>query len=167
MRLKPELFPQHIQGPLAAVYTLFSNEALLLIEAEQALRMAARRAGFEQIQTLTVEPGFDYRQLENEHNSLSLFAEKRLVILRLGSHKPGDAGGKALAAWAAQPPADVLLLVTGDRPDAGAQKTAWFKALEQAGPVVLFYPPELAQWPQWVRARLRAAGLNASAEAIC
>ncbi|WP_028989442.1 DNA polymerase III subunit delta [Thermithiobacillus tepidarius DSM 3134] len=165
MRLKPEQFATHLQGSLAPLYGLFSSEPLLLIEAEQAVRGAAARAGFAQTEVWTVEPGFDFRRLEEAQHSLSLFAERRLLILRLGAGKPGDVGGKLLQAWAAQPPAEVLLLVTGERPDAAAQKAGWFKALESAGAVVLFYPPEPRQWPQWVAGRLRQAGLRASAEA--
>ncbi|MEK8089384.1 DNA polymerase III subunit delta [Thermithiobacillus plumbiphilus] len=162
MRLKPEQLTQHLKGKLAPLYAFFSDEPFFLIEAEQQLRATASRAGFDQTETWTVEPSFDWGQLQDARQSLSLFAERRLLLLRMGAQKPGDAGSRALQAWAAEPPADVLLLVSGERPDASAQKSAWFKALETAGTLVLFYPPEASEWPQWVRARLREKGLDLS-----
>lgn len=166
MRVKAEHLGRHLQGPPAPLHGFFSDEPFFLIEAERLLRAAAARAGHIQTDVLTVEPGFDFNVLENERQSMSLFAERRLLILRLNAQKPGEAGGRVLKTWAESPPADVLLLVSGARPDGAAQKSAWFRALEEHGVVTFFYPPELRQWPAWVAQRLQKAGLRADEAAL-
>lgn len=166
MRVKPEQLSRCLQDPPAPCYAFFSDEPFFLIEAERLLRAAAARAGYAQTDVLTAEPGFDFKLLENERQSMSLFAERRLLILRLNAQKPGEAGGKVLKTWAESPPADVLLLISGVRPDGAAQKSAWFRALEERGVVTIFYPPELRQWPQWVAQRMQKAGLRADEAAL-
>ncbi|MCL4526959.1 MAG: DNA polymerase III subunit delta [Gammaproteobacteria bacterium] len=166
MRLKPTQWASHLRGPLASVYGIFSDEPLLLQEAEDALMAAAAQHGFAQKQRLAQPGGGIWDALRDERDAGSLFAAQRLLLLRLDSPKVPKEGSAALQYWLASPPPDTLLVLSGPRPDAGTQKTAWFKAIETHGHALLLYRPEGQDWPRWVEQRLNAAGMQADSAAV-
>lgn len=163
MKFKPEQLTAQLQRKLAPVYAFFSDEPLFLIEAEQAVRAQATQAGFAQVERYSADDGFD--TLAAERDSLSLFADKRLLLLRLTGFKLGD-GAQVLQDWCVNPPADMILVISGPRPDSKIQKNAWFKRLEEDAVLVLFYPPSLSEWPRWVSGRVQQAGLRLDTECL-
>jgi DNA polymerase-3 subunit delta len=91
---------------------------------------------------------------------MSLFAERQLIELRLPSGKPGDAGAKALAAYADDPPPDALLLIAAGKIDKRSLSAAWAKAIDRVGVIVQVWPVDRARLPAWIGQRLEAAGLK-------
>lgn len=168
MKLSPAQLNRHLQGDLAPVYVVSGDEPLLCQEACDAIRGAARARGFGERQVFNADASFDWGQLHEAGASLSLFAEQRLLELRIPSGKPGDKGAAALLEYLARPPEDTLLLVSLPKLDGSTQKTKWAKALID-GPGSQFlqiWPVEAAQLPQWVRQRLAQAGLVATPDAV-
>ncbi|WP_215843774.1 DNA polymerase III subunit delta [Acidithiobacillus montserratensis] len=165
MRLKPGQWSAHLQGKLAALYGLFSDEPLLLQEAEDALCAAAAAQGFAQRQRLN-HSAAPWEALRDERDAGSLFAEPRLLLLRLDSIKISKEGTGALQYWLASPAPDALLVLSGPRPDANTQKTTWFKALESQGQTLLLYRPEGADWIRWIEQRLALQKISADRDAI-
>lgn len=53
----------HLNGPLAPVYAIHGDDPLLVIEAADAIRSAARDKGFTEREVLTVSHPFDWKQL--------------------------------------------------------------------------------------------------------
>jgi DNA polymerase-3 subunit delta len=104
-------------------------------------------------------PGFDWGQLSGLADSLSLFGERRILDLRLTSTKIGNEGAKALLAFAQNPPADTLLLISAPKLERSQLNTKWVKALEQVGVMVQIWPVEGARLPPWIEQRLRRCGL--------
>lgn len=166
MRQRPDQLVAHLRKTLASIYLVFGEEPLQAQEAADAIRAAARERGYSERECLTVETGFDWNTLRQRAASLSLFAGHRLLDLRLGNAKPGDAGAKALSEYAARPGDDTVLLITAGKLDWTTQKTRWFMALENAGITVLSAPLELRQLPAWIEKRLRARGLNPMPDAV-
>ena len=166
MRVRYEQLAAQCQRALAAVYLVHGDEPLLVQEAAATIRQAARNQGYDEREVLSVEPNFDWNHLTLQANSGSLFASRRLLELRLGRAKPGDAGGKALRAYAQQPAEDVVMLISADKLDAAMQKSRWFKALDAAGVIVPIWPIDARQLPAWIGNRLRSKGLQADAAAI-
>lgn len=166
MRLRPEQLAAQLAKPLLPVYLLSGEEPLQLNEAVDALRAAALAQGYSERQRLNVEAGFDWAQLALAGNTLSLFAERKLIELHLPTAKPGDAGGKALVAYAEAPPADTVLLIRAGKLEKAQQNSKWFKALDRAGAVVQVWPVEIAALPGWIRQRLQGRGFKPSAEAV-
>lgn len=159
MRLRPEQLPAHLEkSPLAPVYCVSGDEPLQLLEAEDAIRRGAREEGIEERIVFQVDRGFDWNRLLQESASLSLFASRRLIELRLGGQKPGKPGGEALTAWAEQANREDILLITTARLDGQTQKAHWFKALEKAGVIIQVWPVDAARLPDWIRQRLQAMG---------
>ncbi len=165
MRLRAEELDAHLKRPLLPLYLLAGDEPLQMQEAADAVRAAARAQGFTEREVLHVEAGFNWDSLAAASGNLSLFAERRLVELRLPGGKPGDAGSKALTAYAGQPPEDNLLLISCGKLDKQQQGSKWFKALEQAGAVLQVWPVEHKALPAWIRRRLESRGFRPTAEA--
>ncbi|MBZ0070301.1 MAG: DNA polymerase III subunit delta [Gammaproteobacteria bacterium] len=166
MQLKPEQLAQHLQQHLAPIYLIHGDELLLVQEAVDVIRAAARARDYADREVLTVERDFDWNRLTEASNNLSLFAERRILEVRLPTGKPGDAGGKALRAYAARPAEDTLLLIISGKLDAQQRKSKWVTDLEAAGVGVPVWPVDARALPAWIRARMRAAGLQPTPAAV-
>jgi len=165
MKIRPEQLDAHLQKGLAPLYLLAGDEPLLLDEAAAAIRRRVREAGAEERITLVAEKDFDWSRLTEEAASLSLFASKRLMELRLPTGKPGQEGAKVLGQWAERPPEDTTLVVISGKLDRSSRNAKWVKALEGAGAMVEFWPIPRPQLPAWVQKRMTDAGLVVSREA--
>jgi DNA polymerase-3 subunit delta len=164
MRITTDKLSRTLDRPLAPVWLVAGDEPLLVGEAADAIRARARAAGYAGRDLFFVERGFDWSALLVESQSLSLFAERRVIELRLPNPRPGKEGGGVLAKLASDPPPDTLLLVVTGRPERETYSTAWFKAFEKTGVVVQSWPVEIGQLPQWIVARAERLGLAIDAE---
>lgn len=170
MKLRAEQFESHVgKTPLSPIYLVSGDEPLLVQEAADQVRQLARQGGCSERIVLEVERGFDWQSLFQSSDSLSLFAEQRLIELRWPSAKPGDAGSKALQAYVQrvkdEPGADVLLIISG-KIDTAAQQSKWFKALDSMGIIVQFWPLRGRALLDWIQRRLHAQGLRADQDAL-
>ncbi len=167
MQLRAEQLEAHLAaGKLAPVYAVHGDEPLLALEAADAVRAAARRQGFSERELFEPARGFDWSALRGSLASMSLFATKKIVELRLPTGKPGTQGGETIAAWCERPSPDTLLLVSLPRLDRAGQNSAWFLALGQAGAVVEIWPVERARLPGWISERLARQKQKAPREVL-
>ncbi len=163
MRLAPEGLAAQLRRGLQSTYLVTGSEPLLVGEACDAVRAAAREAGHGDREVHFVERGFDWNALLADAANLSLFATRRLIELRFSS-APDAAASSVLASLAAQPPADSLLLVTGllERKSLG---NAWVQAFERHGVVVVAQPVARAALPRWIADRLESRGVRIEQDA--
>ena len=166
MQLRPEQLPQHLKKQLAPIYFLYGDELLLQQEAADLIRAAARAHGYTEREVFNVERDFDWNRLTEASNNLSLFAERRILEVRMPTGKPGDAGGRALREYAARPADDTLLLIISGKLDAQQRKSKWVTDLEAAGVGVQIWPVDARALPQWIRARMQGLGLEPTADAV-
>ncbi|MGM0692498.1 MAG: DNA polymerase III subunit delta [Pseudomonadota bacterium] len=165
-----KVFPDKLQDALAKklppVVIVSGEEPLQHMEACDAVRAAARQAGVEEREVLHVEANFAWGRLTEAAASLSLFATRRLIEVRLGSGKPGQEGAKALRHYAESLKGsdDVLLLSTG-KIDYREQKSAWFKALDKVGLFVPVWPVDVSRLGFWLRDRASRHGLSLDLDA--
>lgn len=149
---------------LSPVYLVTGDDPLLTSEACDAIRAKARAAGFTGRELHFVERGFDWNDLRASTQSLSLFAERRIVELRMPTGSPGD-GADTIIELATTKPDDILLLIITDRLDGRALSTKWATAVEQHGTMVQVWPIDLPKLPDWIRERLQRHGLVAEGAA--
>jgi DNA polymerase-3 subunit delta len=171
MILKPDALPGHLQralqaGKLARVYTVAGDEALLAIEAQDAIRAAARTAGYTERDVLHADGRFDWSLLQGAASGLSLFADKRIIEVRLASGKPGKDGGEALREHARAASDDNLMLVALPRLDRATRESAWAAALEHHGVWIDVARVERAELPAWIGQRLALQGQRAARAAL-
>lgn len=166
MRLTVSQFPAHLGKILAPLYVIAGEEPLLIMEALDALRAAARKQGHSERQTLEADRYFKWEQLAEACASLSLFASRRIIEVNLPSGAPGVEGGKALQALAKTPPQDVLFILTCGEIEYRNRQGAWYSALETAGAALYVEPVKGAELPAWIAARFKAAAMQVEPDAI-
>lgn len=159
MRVAPDDLPRRLDGALPPAILLFGEEPLLIEEGARVVRGAAVERGFTDRIPLSVETGFDWGRLAGSSQTLSLFAERRLIELRLPTGKPGDAGTRAIAEYCEAADPDVCLLVITGRLDARTKQAKWVKTLDAGGWIVEHRALKPAQFDAWFRRRLRDRGL--------
>jgi DNA polymerase-3 subunit delta len=164
LRLNPEHLGPALAKGLAGMYLVSGDEPLLVGEAADRIRAAARAAGYADRTVFFIDRSFDWDAVKQAAQTLSLFAERRFFELRMPSGKP-DKGSAALIDLATRPPPDVVVLVVTDNLDRKAGDTPWVRAVEQRGVWVQVRPVETAALPGWLRARAAALNLHMDPEA--
>ena len=158
MQLALPQLQAHLQKGLRSLYTLYGDEPLLVQEAADAVRQAARTQGSTERSMHTVAGAhFDWSAVLAAGGSMSLFAERQILEIRIPSGKPGKDGGAMLTQLAqmAQGNDSTLTLLLLPRLDAATKKSAWFGALENSGVMIQIDPIERQALPQWIAQRLQ------------
>jgi DNA polymerase-3 subunit delta len=168
MRLRSgEQLAGQLAKTLAPVYAILGDEPLLLLEAADAVRAAARKQGYAEREVYEPGRSFDWSELAHAGASLSLFGGRKIVELRLASGKPATQASDAIVAWCERPGADALLLVTMPRPEGGGWWEApWFLAFNKAGVIVEVQPVARGALPGWLERRLARQNQSASREVL-
>ncbi len=163
MQVAANQLSQHLQAHaskgLRSLYTLHGDEPLLQQEAMDELRHIARRQGYTERSVYTVAGAhFDWGEVLAAGGSMSLFADKQIIEIRVPSGKPGKEGSVALQhiAELAQGNDSTLTVIMLPRLDKQTKSTAWFAALENNGISVQIDPVERLALPTWIAQRLGA-----------
>lgn len=166
MKIQAKDVGSHLQKNLAACYLVSGDEHLLVGETLDAIRQAARAEGFTSRELHIATTGFDWPRLLGSSANLSLFADKRIVELRLPTGKPGQAGAQAIIDLTRQAGSDLLFIVSTPKLDRTAGASKWAKAIDSRGVTVPIWPISTSELPGWIGARMRAAGLQPDRDAI-
>lgn len=168
MQIRPEQLEAQLARGLKPLYTIHGDEPLQAQEAADAIRAAARAAGFTERQVFTVSGAhFDWSGVLGAAQAMSLFASAQLIEVRIPSGKPGKEGGEALQRYCVEVcerlRENVLTLVQLPRLDWQQMKTAWFGALDAAGTTVRVETLERKALPGWLAQRLARQGQRVQA----
>ena len=161
MQISASQLGNHLQRGLKSLYTLYGDEPLLIQEAADVIRAAARTQGYTERSSHTVAGAhFDWSEVLAAGGSLSLFADRQVLELRIPSGKPGKDGSVALQqlAEAARGNDSLLTLIVLPRLDKTTRASAWFMALEGQGVTVQVDTVERAALPAWIAQRLGVQG---------
>jgi DNA polymerase-3 subunit delta len=149
MQVASAQFANHLQAQaskgLRSLYTFHGDEPLLQQEALDALRTTARAQGYTERNVFAVAGAhFDWGEVLAAGGSMSLFADKQLIEIRIPSGKPGKEGSTALQQIAelAVGNDSTLTVVLLPRLDKATKSSAWFSALENNGISVQIDPIE-------------------------
>lgn len=166
MRLAQAQLESHLKQGLQALYVLAGDEPLAQRECLDAIRAAARAQGFEERTSLTVERNFNWQQLQNYGQSISLFASRRLLELSIPSGKPGVDGGKALVALAAKSMPDTTVVIILPTLERDAKNSTWFNALETQAQTITLNEVDAANLPKWIANRLAQQGQHTGTQTL-
>ena len=166
MQLRPEQLAAHLDKPLAPLYVVHGNEPLLVIEAADAIRRAAKKQNFDEREVLVVGQSFRWDDLFMAAGNMSLFGSSKLIDLRMPSGKPGRDGGDALQRYCDHLAQGTVTLITLPEMDWAARKAAWFVALTDAAISLECNAPPLPQLPAWIAARLQLQRQTAPQDAL-
>jgi DNA polymerase-3 subunit delta len=154
IELRPTDLGAHLARKLLPLYVVHGDEPLGVIEAGDAIRAAARRAGCDEREVFIVEQHFRWDAFAAANANLGLFGTRKLIDLRIPSGKPGTEGAAALERHARNLDADGVTLITLPRIDRATQSSAWFGALAEHGAMIAITAPERAALPAWLTERL-------------
>lgn len=156
------------QGVLSPLWVIVGEEPLLALEAGDALRNAAKELGYSERVVLALSSVSDWSPLIDAATSVSLFDDKKIIELRFLSSGPGIKGAKVLAQFAELVPQidSTVTVVHLTQADYTTQKASWFKALAANGNVISCQPIARAQYPNWIRERLRRQGQSMQESAL-
>jgi DNA polymerase-3 subunit delta len=167
MELTPErLVALPDDAALHPVYLIAGPEMLRVLEAADAVRRLARAQGIGEREVFDADGrDFDWGTLEATFNAPSLFSARRLVEVRLPTGKPGKDGAEAIAAFCANPPPDVVLMITAGE-WSKAHHGKWTDAISKIGALAIAWAIKPHELAGWVDSRLRAKGLRADRDAV-
>jgi DNA polymerase III subunit delta len=160
-------FQKQLAGPdLKPAYLIAGEEHLLVLEAADALRARARALGFNEREVLDAETHFDWDALARAGASMSLFASRRLIDMRLPTGKPGKEGSDAIVDYCENPPPDTVLMIVANQWSKQQQAGAWVNAIERVGMVIPVWPLKPDELPDWIGQRMASRGLKPDRAAI-
>ena len=143
---------------LDPLYLVSGDEPLLIIEACDALRAAARAAGYQERVSLIMDARSDWSAVIGATQNVSLFGDRRLVDVAIPTGKPGKTGSETLVKLAAMISngalTDTLVMVSLPRLDRATRSSKWMQALQGPGTSIDIANIERSALPRWIGQRL-------------
>jgi len=166
MQVKADALESTLRKSLHPIYIISGDDPLLMQESSDAIRSACKAAGYSERVVFDVDANFDWSQILAECNAISLFADRKIIEIRIPSAKVGKDGGAAVRDICSTLNDDNVILICTGKLERGSDKSAWYKAIDAAGVCVVLWPPRRHELPHWVRGRLQTAGFRASDDAV-
>lgn len=166
MQINPNQLAQQLNKGLSPLYVLVGDEPLTQSECLDAIRLAARKAGAEERTSFIVERYFNWQQITQYSQALSLFSSRRILEIHIPNGKPGTDGGKALSELAATLEPDTTVIVVLPTLERDAKNSAWFSALQSASTLIELKEIMPNQLPQWLASRLAMQNQRADATSL-
>jgi len=166
MNVRPDQLKSMIAKTVYPVYMVSGDEPLQQMESLDLIRSFLREQEYSEREILDVDAQFDWQRLVEEAASMSLFASRRIVELRLPSAKPGKQGSQALKDYLSRPPEDTVLIVNAGKVDGNSKKAAWYKAIDQNGLVVQCWPVSVDKLSFWLQQRFKKRDMDADNEVL-
>lgn len=157
-----------IQG-FKPVWLVFGDEPWQKDDSLATIKKHAQQQGFSEIIRFSCDNKFDWQQLFDEYQSMSLFASQRIIEVEFTTIKIGDAGNKALLALNEVIEInaylqDVIFIFHGPKLDGPTANRKWFKALTQLGCYLPLYDIDVKGLPQWLQSQARKLNVKLAPE---
>lgn len=165
-RIEQNQLKQHLTQKLLPLYVLIGDEPLAQSECLDAIRQAARHAGADERSSFIVERNFNWQQINQFAQTLSLFSSLRILEILIPSGKPGVDGGKALTELAANTIPDTTTIIVLPSLEREAKNSAWFNTLQNAAVLIELKEISPNQLPQWLSTRLAAQNQSTDAASL-
>lgn len=166
MKISSEQLSAHIKKQVLPVYLIAGDEPLIVQESASQVRDFLESSGYEERISYQVDSTFDWSQIEESSQNLSLFSEKKIIELNIGSGKLGQSGAKKLNQLLEIENDDICWLLTGNKLEAAQQNSAWCKVIVKKGLYAQVWPIQGQRLPAWIRQRISTYQLNLAPEAI-
>ena len=166
MKLYAEKLSSHLKKNLAPSYLVSGDEHLLVEESLDKIRAAAREQGFASRESFVAMANFNWSQLAAVASNMSLFADKRIIELRLPTGKPGREGSAAICEFVDFLGPEFVLIVITPRLGNSNKNSKWVKTLSASGDHLPIWDVDLRELPRWIATRMRDAGLKPDRDAV-
>ncbi len=164
MKIKPEQLASQVKR-LHPIYLITGDDPMLVDESCDVIRAATKQQGFLEREKHQVDKSFDWSAFFESTQSLSLFAEKRVIELQL-LNKPSEKGTQTLMHYLDNPNPDIIVIIGAMKLDAAGQRAKWYKAIDKSGVIVPIWPLDLSGFVTWLRKKAQSTGLTFEEDAL-
>ncbi|SPY06848.1 DNA polymerase III subunit delta [Oligella urethralis] len=149
----------NLQAAPAPLYCVVGDELLLRIESVDTLRHWAQQHDYSERSSLSLSATDDWGVIEEFTQSLSLFAERKILELVIPTGKPGTKGAQALIRLAEEVRqgrlVDTVVIISLPKLDFQTTKAKWWQSLSAAAEVYELPIIQREQLPAWITERLK------------
>ena len=165
MEISPDQLEQELQRKLEPLYYVAGEETLLVNESREAIVAAAKNRDYTESARMDIGES-TWQDVLVELNSRSLFAERRIIQIRLAKNGMAGAATKTISKYLENPSPENVVVVSSRSFDSRHRRTKWYKLIKEKAATVIC--GRLAQQPyfKWIQSRAKSVGLNLSAEAV-
>ncbi len=151
------------------VWLVFGDEPWQKNNSLVTLKAHAQQRGFSEVIRFSGDNKFDWQQIIDEYQSLSLFASQRIIEVEFTTVKIGDSGNKILLALSELVTQnaelqDIIFIFHGPKLDGASTNRKWFKALTQLGCYLPLYDIEVKGLPKWLQNQAKNINVNLAPE---
>ncbi|AJQ95255.1 DNA polymerase III subunit delta [Gynuella sunshinyii] len=150
MKINLNQLTQHLAGHLLPFYLISGDEPLLVQKASDQIREKAKASGYDERERFQVEAGFDWNELFQSANEMSLFSSRKTIEVRIPG-KLTDHARKTLLELAERPNEDNLFIVVTGKLESSTTKSKWFLQLEKQIGFIQIWPLENKDFAPWIR----------------
>ena len=154
-----------VQKELKPIYIFFAEESIQLSSLTDKILLAAKNSNFDEKNTYVISKDSDWTFLDSNNENLDLFGSKKIVEIKLIGSGPGNKGSKVLKEYSLKPDPNKLLIVSAESLDKKSQASAWAKALEKAGVMIVESPIPLNSMPKWIQNQAEVSNIKIKNEA--
>jgi DNA polymerase-3 subunit delta len=165
MRLTVNQLPSHLKQHLVPIYFVTGDEFFLVDEACALIRAAAKKNGYCGHEFFQIDSHFNWENLTQQTDTLSLFDTHSLLELRLTNNKISESAKKFVQEYAKNPTDQKILLFICGKLTGQQLQAQWLRGIDQIGVILQIWPLERQQLPAWINQRLQAIGLRADQNA--
>jgi DNA polymerase-3 subunit delta len=166
MKINKVHFLNGLDNKLEDIYSFFADESIQITELTDEVIKRAKTKGFEEKQTFIITKDTDWTFLNSTNENLDLFGSKKIIEIKLIGSGPGNKGSKVIKDYCLAPDSNKLLIISAEKLDKKQQSSAWAKALDENGIIVVEPPVSKASMPEWIRAKSSDLKLKLANQAI-
>lgn len=166
MKLLPAQLETHLNKSLAPIYLICGEELVLKNEALSHIRRAAKSQGYNERTRLGIGSVFEWENLNTLLCSNSLLADKKIIELDFRDQTLPKTACTILEDYAKHPAIDTVLIIELGKLDDKISRSAWFKACDQVGMTLTFWPLSQTEFVNWIKQRAQKYKLTFETSAL-
>ena len=137
---KSHLFNHLKESDLNRIYCFCADESIQITALSDKVIATAKSKGFEEKQTFVISKDTDWSFLNANNENLDLFGSSKILEIKLIGTGPGSKGSKAIKEYCLNADPNKLLIFSVEKLDKKQLNSAWIKALEENG-ILVIEPP--------------------------
>ncbi len=153
-------------GALPHFVTVTGNDDFLMIEAADSIRQLAREIGYLEREVFEMGPTSDWSQVAMAAADIGMFAEQKVIDVRVPGGKVGRKGPDGIQKLLSRPFDGVCVLLSIPTPDWATAKSAWWQTVQKGTEVLTCDTPPRQALGHWLKERLARQGQSTSPEAL-
>ena len=166
MKIPLNKLKRQLEENLSSLYVISGEQSVLIREATELIQAKAKNEGFSEKKIIACSSKTDWAEIEAENNSLSLFAEKKIIEIRVSKKKLTKDESKILIDVSNQLNMENIFIIVLPKLDKSALATQWLKSLDHVGIFIQIWPILQHDMPKWIKGRLSLKEIEASNDAI-